>query len=140
MALAWDRFLWAQQAKVAMPGSVGNDKEQGLAGWMCMISEPKCKTGTHPGDVSLHLPLAWGEKAVSWHGVGVLHRFYDGDVGEEHDHHGDEKAEDEDGDDVGLVNGGVVGFGPVHLTRAVTSILGRRKNTRWWWMTEMMEM
>lgn len=100
-----------------------------LARWIYKISDSKVifpnknfKTETHPGDISLHFPLARGEEAVSGHGVCVFHRFDDGDVGEEHDHHGDEKAEDEDGDDVGLVDGGVVGFGPVHLTGAVTSI------------------
>lgn len=104
-----------------------------------MISNLKYKSGTHPGDISLHFPLPRGEKAVRWHGIGAFHRFYNGDVWEEHDHHRDEKAEDEDGDDVGLVNGRVVGFGPVHLTRAITSILGRRKGTRWWWMMEMLQ-
>lgn len=77
---------------------------------------------THPCDISLHLPLAVSEKAVRRHGVGAFHSFDDGDVGRKHDHDRDEKAEDEDGDDVGLVDGGVVGFGPVHLTRAVTPI------------------
>lgn len=75
---------------------------------------------THPSDISLHLPLAVGEEAVGRH--GAFHSFDDGDVGGKHDHDRDEKAEDEDGDDVGLVDGGVVGFGPVHLTRAVTPI------------------
>ena len=77
---------------------------------------------THPRDVSLHLPLALGEEAGGRHGVGAFYRFDDGDVGGQHDHDRDEKAEDEDGDDVGLVDGGVVGLGPVHLARAVTPI------------------
>lgn len=64
--------------------------------------------------------MAVGEEAVGRH--GAFHSFDDGDVGGKHDHDRDEKAEDEDGDDVGLVDGGVVGFGPVHLTRAVTPI------------------
>lgn len=83
---------------------------------------PARSSGTHPCDISLHLPLAVGEKAVGRHGVGALHSFDDGDVGRKHDHDREEKAADEDGDDVGLVDGGVVGFGPVHLTRAVAPI------------------
>lgn len=75
---------------------------------------------THPCHVSLHLPLSVAEEAVSRH--CAFHSSDDGDVREEHDHNRDEEAEDEDGDDVGFVDGGVVGFGPVHLTGAVTSI------------------
>ena len=63
-----------------------------------------------------------GEVAVGGHGVGVLHRLDDGDVGEEHDGHRDHEAGDEDGDDVGLVDGGVVGLGPVDLTGAVAPV------------------
>lgn len=54
--------------------------------------------------------------------MSAFHCVDNGDVGEEHDHHRDEKAEDEDGDYVGLVDGGVIGFGPVHLTGVITSI------------------
>lgn len=76
----------------------------------------------YPCDISLHLPLAGSEETICRHGVSAFHCVDNGDVGEEHDHHGDEEAEYEDGDDVGLVDGGVISFGPVHLTGAVTSI------------------
>lgn len=80
---------------------------------------------SHPCDVSLQLPLTGCEEAVGWHGVGAFHLVDNGDVGEEHDHHRDEKAKDEDGDDVGLVDGRVISFGPVHLTGTVTPIYMR---------------
>lgn len=76
----------------------------------------------YPCDISLHLPLTGSEETISWHGVSASHLVNNGDVGEEHDHHRNEKAEDEDGDDVGLVDGRVIGFGPVHLTGAITPI------------------
>ena len=63
-----------------------------------------------------------GEVAVGRHGVGVLHRLDDGHVGEEHDRHRHQEAGDEDGDDVGLVDGGVVGLGPVDLAGTVAPV------------------
>lgn len=80
------------------------------------------KAQTHDGDVSLDLALSVGQVSLGWHGVSSLHRVDDGDVWEQHDQHGDEEAEDEDGDDEGLVDGGVVGFDPVDLTRTVSTI------------------
>lgn len=77
----------------------------------------------YPRNVSLHFPLTIREEPVGRHGVCVFDRFDNRYVGEEHDHNRDEEAEDEDGDYVGFVNRRVIGFGPVHLTGAVTSIL-----------------
>lgn len=78
----------------------------------------------YPCDISLHLPLAGSEETISWHGISGFHWVDNGDVREEHDHHRDEKAEDENGDDVGLVDCGVIGFWPVHLTGTISSIYG----------------
>lgn len=85
---------------------------------------------THDGDVSLDLALSVGQISLRWHGVSSLHRVDDGDVGEQHDQHRDEEAEDEDGDDVGLVDGGVVGFDPVDLTGAISTIWQEHRQRR----------
>lgn len=76
----------------------------------------------YPCDISLHLPLVGCKETICGHGVGVFHCVDNGGVAEEHYRHRDEKAEDEDGDDVGFVDGGVIGFGPVHFTGTVSSI------------------
>lgn len=99
---------------------MGTDVRGGLQLSLWQPSVPGRTSRTHPCNISLHLPLAVGEEAVGRH--CALHSSDDGDVRGKHDHNRDEEAEDEDGDDVGLVDGGVVGFGPVHLARAVTSI------------------
>lgn len=62
------------------------------------------------------------EKTISGHCICAFYSLYNRDVGEEHDDHGDEKAEDEDRYYVRLVDGGIIGFGPVHLTGAITPI------------------
>lgn len=49
---------------------------------------------SYPRDIPLHLPLAGGEETVSCHGISALHCLDNGDVGEEHDQHRDEKAKD----------------------------------------------
>lgn len=80
------------------------------------------KQATHDGDVPLNLALTVCDVALGGHGVAALDGLDNGDVGEEHDYDGDEEAEDEDGDDVGLVDGGVVGLGPVDLARPITTV------------------
>lgn len=77
---------------------------------------------THNCDIPLNLPLTVADVALGGHGVAALHGLDDGDVGEEHDHDRDEEAEDEDGDDVGLVDGRVVGLGPVNLTCPISAV------------------
>lgn len=67
--------------------------------------------------------MAFSDVAICGHGVACsLHYADDGDVGEEHDQHRHTEAGEEDGDDVGLVDGGVVGLVPVNLTCAIAMI------------------
>lgn len=82
----------------------------------------RSKNQTHDGDVSLDLTLSIAQISLCRQCVSSFHCVYNGDVGEEHDEHRHEEAEDENGDDVGLMDGGIIGFHPVDLTRAVTSI------------------
>lgn len=77
---------------------------------------------TYPRDIFFYLPLSRREKTISRHCICAFYRFYNGYVGEEHDDHRDEKAKDKDRDYVRLVDGGIIGFGPVHLTGAITPI------------------
>lgn len=77
---------------------------------------------TYDGHVSLHFPLAISEVSFCCQSVAPFHCVDDGDVAEEHDKHGNEEAEDEDGDDVGAVNSGVGSFRPINLTGPVATI------------------
>lgn len=84
---------------------------------------------TYPCDISFHLPLSCREKPICRHCICAFYGFYNRYIGEEHDHHRNEKAKDEDGDDVRLVDGGIIGFGPVHFTSAITPICEKMMGT-----------
>lgn len=76
---------------------------------------------TYDGHVSLHFPLTIS-KVSCCQSVASFHSVDDGDVAEEHDKHGNEVAEDEDGDDVGAEHSGVSSFRPINLTGPIATI------------------
>lgn len=67
--------------------------------------------------------MAFSDIAICCHGVAAgLYHADDGDVGKEHDQHRHKEAGEEYGNDVGFVDGGVVGLVPVNLTSAIAMI------------------
>lgn len=69
--------------------------------------------------------MLFSEVAIGAHGIAGLQHVDDGRVREEHDQHRDEETGEEDGDDVGFVDGGVVGLVPVNLTSAISMVWGK---------------